>query len=279
MKDARKEKPGVLIYFDVRDPLEELDMAERGELFTAILNYGADGIEPTFENKLLRMAWAIVKRGLDRDDANYRTTMHKRKYAIYCRYEKEAGRTPLTFDEWNATQADDGEDSCIHMYTREDTCIPTTTTTTTPTTTTTTTTTPSNIESAQPAEPAPSPRAKKFVKPTLEEVTEYVRQGGYQVDPERFHAYYESCGWTVKGRSMKDWKAAVRYWATSGNDRNRTGTRPEPQPAQQAQRKGSYFVPHGRAMSYAEYEAAARPAEDDDDDDAAFEAMLKGGTT
>lgn len=277
MKDARKEKPGVLIYFDVRDPLEELDMAERGELFTAILNYGADGIEPTFENKLLRMAWAIVKRGLDRDDANYRTTMRKRKYAIYCRYEKEAGRTPLTFDEWNATQADDGEDSCIHMYTHEDTCIPTTTTTTTPTTTTTTT--PSNIESAQPAEPAPSPRTKKFVKPTLEEVTEYVRQGGYQVDPERFHAYYESCGWTVKGRSMKDWKAAVRYWATSGNDRNRTGTRPEPQPAQQAKRKGSYFVPHGRAMSYAEYEAMARPAEDDDDDDAAFEAMLKGGTT
>lgn len=277
MKDARKEKPGVLIYFDVRDPLEELDMAERGELFTAILNYGADGIEPTFENKLLRMAWAIVKRGLDRDDANYRTTMRKRKYAIYCRYEKEAGRTPLTFDEWNATQADDGEDSCIHMYTHEDTCIPTTTTTTTPTTTTTTT--PSNIESAQPAEPAPSPRTKKFVKPTLEEVTEYVRQGGYQVDPERFHAYYESCGWTVKGRSMKDWKAAVRYWATSGTDRNRTGTRPEPQPAQQAQRKGSYFVPHGRAMSYAEYTASARPAEDDDDDDAAFEAMLKGGTT
>lgn len=134
-------------------------------------------------------------------------------------------------------------------------------------------------ESAQPAEPAPSPRTKKFVKPTLEEVTEYVRQGGYQVDPERFHAYYESCGWTVKGRSMKDWKAAVRYWATSGTDRNRTGTRPEPQPAQQAQRKGSYFVPHGREMSYAEYEAAARPAEDDDDDDAAFEAMLKGGTT
>jgi hypothetical protein len=51
-----------------------------------------------------------------------------------------------------------------------------------------------------------------FQKPSIEQVSDYcsTRQNG--IDPESFVDYYESVGWAIKGKSMKDWQAAVRTW-------------------------------------------------------------------
>lgn len=54
--------------------------------------------------------------------------------------------------------------------------------------------------------------AKKFIKPTLEEVKEYIVANGYYVDAAIFMDFYDSQGWKVGKNSMKDWKAAVRTW-------------------------------------------------------------------
>ena len=53
---------------------------------------------------------------------------------------------------------------------------------------------------------------KRFSPPSVEEVTEYVDEKQYNVDPESFIAFYESNGWKVGKNPMKDWKAAVRTW-------------------------------------------------------------------
>lgn len=53
-----------------------------------------------------------------------------------------------------------------------------------------------------------------FVKPSLEEIREYIREKNYNVDADRFMNYYESNGWKVGRNPMKDWKAAVRNWAS-----------------------------------------------------------------
>jgi hypothetical protein len=50
------------------------------------------------------------------------------------------------------------------------------------------------------------------VKPTVDEVRAYVREQGYDVDPDAFVAYYDSNGWRVGRNPMKDWHAAVRTW-------------------------------------------------------------------
>ena len=60
------------------------------------------------------------------------------------------------------------------------------------------------------------PPTKRFIPPTLEEVTEYCRQRGKGVNPEKWMDHYTSNGWKVGRNSMKDWKAAVRKW--EGND-------------------------------------------------------------
>lgn len=56
------------------------------------------------------------------------------------------------------------------------------------------------------------PKAKRFVKPTLEEVRAYCKERGNSVDPQRFIDFYESKGWKVGDQAMKDWKACVRTW-------------------------------------------------------------------
>lgn len=55
---------------------------------------------------------------------------------------------------------------------------------------------------------------KRFVKPTIEQVREYVIEAKLtKVDPDAFYDHFESNGWKVSGITpMKDWKAAVRNW-------------------------------------------------------------------
>ena len=63
-----------------------------------------------------------------------------------------------------------------------------------------------NEESASP------PTRKRFVPPTVDEVSDYCYDRGNSVDPQRFVDYYTSNGWMVGKNKMKDWKAAVRTW-------------------------------------------------------------------
>lgn len=53
---------------------------------------------------------------------------------------------------------------------------------------------------------------KHFVKPTLAEVKEYCESRHNGIDAEAFIAYYESVGWKVNTKPMRDWKAAVITW-------------------------------------------------------------------
>lgn len=64
----------------------------------------------------------------------------------------------------------------------------------------------------------PKGKAKRFTKPTLEEVKAYCLERNNNVDAERFYDYYEANGWKVGKNSMKDWKASVRTWERNGYD-------------------------------------------------------------
>ena len=62
-------------------------------------------------------------------------------------------------------------------------------------------------------------KEKKFTPPTVEEVAAYASEKGYKMEAERFVDFYASKGWKVGNTPMKDWKAAVRNWATRDNTR------------------------------------------------------------
>ena len=68
---------------------------------------------------------------------------------------------------------------------------------------------------------------KKFIKPTIQEITDYCLERKNKVSPEKFYNYYESNGWKVGKNPMKDWKAAVRTWENSGFDNSTKKDQPQ----------------------------------------------------
>ena len=296
-----KEKPGVYIYHSLREPMQELSMEQRGELFTAIIDYSAEGADPAFKDPLLRMAWAIVRRDIDRDSDKYEATVKRRKYAAYCKVEKDAGRKPVSFDEWDAMQSSAGkctpaptDDSAPPAEPSNDsTCNqvqpsatkkkrvrssatkrnPTSIPTSIPTSTSNNNTEYSNTHSDDMNSDDDTRNVPKkssgFVRPTREEVKAYCQERNNGINPDTFFDYYEANGWKVGRLAMKDWKAAVRYWETNGIGKNNSKQSFGKVPGSfwdAPQRPGNYFAPTGESMSVEEYNAKAKPEPYDDFD-------------
>ena len=66
--------------------------------------------------------------------------------------------------------------------------------------------------------------AKNIIPPTIEMVTGYCLNENYPINPQKFMDYYESNGWRIGNRKMKDWQATVRNWARREEESN-----PKPQ--------------------------------------------------
>lgn len=77
-------------------------------------------------------------------------------------------------------------------------------------------TTKHNLNKADKA--AKPPRATRFTPPSLEEVQDYCREKGYQIDAECFVSYYGANGWRVGRNPMKSWESAVRMWAAKNRE-------------------------------------------------------------
>ena len=198
-----QQKPGVMLYFEMRNVFEELSNEKRGILVSAILDYSEHGIQPDFRGSL-RIAWASIRHKLDRDDDNYARKSQVRRYAVYIRESKKDGVLPLPYEQWLASLPETSQPETSNDTNR----YPTTTTTATSTTTATTTDC-----CYMPAAGKPPRQPQRKIPPTLEEVRAYAAQRGDPLDPEAFMDYYTANGWKVGRNPMKDWKAAVRTWA------------------------------------------------------------------
>lgn len=73
-----------------------------------------------------------------------------------------------------------------------------------------------------------SKTSKKFIKPTVEEIKTYCNERGNDINPEQFFDYYESTGWLVGKKQMKDWKASVRTWEKNKKEKNNNGEIKQP---------------------------------------------------
>ncbi len=65
--------------------------------------------------------------------------------------------------------------------------------------------------------------SKKFLIPSIEEITAYCQERKNSVSPQKFFDFYQSKGWKIGKNQMKDWQACVRTWekedkATSKNE-------------------------------------------------------------
>lgn len=94
-----KDKPGVMLYFDLLPALEGLSNADKGLLLEAILRYGKRREEMPM-NKRIQVIWPLIRMRLDTDEMRYLRTVTRRQYASYVRWAKRAGKTPVDFITW-----------------------------------------------------------------------------------------------------------------------------------------------------------------------------------
>lgn len=137
-------RPGIMLYFDILQPIRRLPDADKGRLLVAILEYGKDGIVPDFDGAL-GMAWDFIQPKLDRDGESYENTKVQRKYAAFCKKRSNINMPKIPFEEWLEMTEDERERAVTEINESQrpvdsvDSRYPTTTRTTTPTTTGTTT--------------------------------------------------------------------------------------------------------------------------------------------
>ena len=128
-------RPGIMLYFDILEPIRVLPDADKGRLLVAMLEYGQTGKVPVFDG-MLALAWGFVKPKIDKDSEEYNRTVLKRQYATFCRDRKKKGEPEISFEEWVMTI----DNQSYQMISHDIKWHPTTTTTPSPTTSTSTTT-------------------------------------------------------------------------------------------------------------------------------------------
>lgn len=68
-------------------------------------------------------------------------------------------------------------------------------------------------------------KVKAFTPPTLDEVKAHFKAVGTKIDPETFHAYYESNGWKLaSGVPVKKWQACLTTWEKRRKDFTPSGS-------------------------------------------------------
>lgn len=92
-------RPGIMLYFDILEPIRALPDADKGRLLVAMLEYGQSGILPEFDG-LLALAWGFIKPKLDRDGETYESAKVQRKYAAFCKRRTAMNLPKVPFEEW-----------------------------------------------------------------------------------------------------------------------------------------------------------------------------------
>lgn len=70
----------IKIYYDFIETMKVLGYAERGRLFTGMLNYASTGEDPQFSGNE-RIIWPVIKAQIDRDKLDFEKTSSKRAAA------------------------------------------------------------------------------------------------------------------------------------------------------------------------------------------------------
>lgn len=94
-------RPGIMLYFDILEPIRVLPDSDKGRLLVAMLEYGQSGKVPVFDG-MLALAWGFVKPKLDRDDESYEEAKVQRRYAAFCKKRNTLNLPKIPFEEWLA---------------------------------------------------------------------------------------------------------------------------------------------------------------------------------
>lgn len=200
------EKKGFILYYDWEEYFDALESTEEvGELILALFAFAKRGEVEQFTGAL-KMAFTMMTRTIARDSEKWEMECRNRSEAARKRWDKEKSKVlynsipsstsyntlydsipSSTSYADNSNKIIDNSNQILDNN--------------------------NNRGVSNETPPAKKSASKRFVKPTVEEISSYIKEKGYtDVNAQQFFDYYESKGWKVGNSAMKDWKAAVRNW-------------------------------------------------------------------
>lgn len=187
-------RPGIMLYFDMLDPIRVLTDTERGKLLTAMLEYGKEGTLPNFRGRLA-LTWGFVQPKIQRDGERYDSVIAKRKYAGYCSHLTRNHMDPIGYEAWLELEEEKNRKDIRHMQQTAyaDTCQPTATIT--PITNIISNSS-SSISSSGPPEPAPPlPEDKETAnRKKLKEIYRSLKRGTVAMTEQQMDDLMEKMG-------------------------------------------------------------------------------------
>jgi hypothetical protein len=176
-----KDKKSFVLYCDIIHTIEQLTDEQAGHLFKHVLYYVND-LNPDTDNVITKIAFEPIKQQLKRDLVRYEKIRERNSLSARMRWDANACER-MPNDAKNADNDNDNDNDI-------------------------------NIVLEQKAK-----KPKRFTKPPVDDVRQYMAELNMNDMSQRFVDYYESNGWKVGKNPMKDWKAAVRTWKQQNNDK------------------------------------------------------------
>lgn len=166
----------VKLFVDYLDAIEPLGDAERGRLFTALLEYARTGEVPQLGGNE-RFIFPMMKAQLDRDAASTMELSEKRAAAGSLGGKQKQANVANGNKSYQDKDKEEDEDKDKEEDKR-----------------------------------VKRPRAS-FVPPTLAEVEQYAFERNSSVDARKFWEYFEAGGWKdSKGNQVRNWKQKLLTW-------------------------------------------------------------------
>ena len=176
-----KDKKSFVLYCDIIHTIEQLTDEQAGHLFKHVLYYVND-LNPDTDNVITKIAFEPIKQQLKRDLVRYEKIRERNSLSARMRWDANACER-IPNDAKNADN-DNDNDNDINIVLEQK-----------------------------------SKKPKRFTKPPVDDVRQYMAELNMNDMSQRFVDYYESNGWKVGKNPMKDWKAAVRTWKQQNNDK------------------------------------------------------------
>ena len=189
----------IKLFVDYLDAIEPLGDAERGRLFTSLLEYARTGEAPQLGGNE-RFLFPMMRAQIDRDNVAMTGLSEARSKAG--KIGAEAKQANAGFAKQNKQMPNLPSKSSYDKDKDKD----------------------KDKEKKNISFPPDGVKdSARAHRPTVEEVAAYCRERGNSVDAERFVDFYASKGWKVGNQPMKDWKACVRTWERREDKPKQTG--------------------------------------------------------
>ena len=169
------------VFTDFKEVMGDLGDAEKGRLFTAMLDYAETGTDPDLRGNE-RFLWRTAKMQIDRERAYAEKKADAGRIGGSSKHN-EADASKQKQSKADASQKDKDKEILKEI--------------------------PTNVGTK---------KSTAFHAPTLEEVKARCAEMGYTLDPESFMAYYNANGWKVGRNKMVSWESALAGWQSREKD-------------------------------------------------------------